>query len=80
MKINKIDTTRLRNDAHFQFHADIIALITGAGAEDFVNTANETIHRYASLRHRHRHGTHISTALDDRGGESSGDDATEGSN
>jgi len=32
MEINSIRLARMRNDAHFQFHADIIALINGAGA------------------------------------------------
>jgi len=45
----------------------LLGQLSGAEAEEFVNTANETIHRYASMRHKHRHGTH--------GGESSGDGA-----
>jgi len=45
------------------------------GVDTFVNTANETIHRYATMRHKHRHGTHNPTAHNDRGGENSGDGA-----
>jgi hypothetical protein len=45
----------------------LLGQLAGAEAEEFVNTANETIHRYASMRHKHRHGAH--------GGESSGDGA-----
>jgi len=33
MKINKIDTNHLRNDAHFQFHTEIIKLIDETGTE-----------------------------------------------
>jgi hypothetical protein len=33
MKIVKIDTTRLRNDAHFQFHTEFRDLVAKNGAE-----------------------------------------------
>ena len=45
----------------------LLGQLTGTEVEEFVNTANETIHRYASMRHKHRHGGH--------GGENSGDGA-----
>jgi hypothetical protein len=45
----------------------LLGQLTGTEVEEFVNTANETIHRYASMRHKHRHGTHV--------GENSGDGA-----
>jgi len=45
----------------------LLGQLTGTEVETFVNTVNETIHRYASMRHKHRHGTH--------GGESSEDGA-----
>jgi hypothetical protein len=58
-------------DESYKHIVDIINahLLLGqlTGQDDFVNTANETIHRYASMRHKHRHGTH--------GGENSRDGA-----
>jgi len=63
-------------DESYKHIVDIInaQLLLGqlTGAEAFVNTANEIIHRYASMRHRHRHGAHISTPLNDHGGEMAG--------
>ena len=41
------------------------------GADEFVNTVNETIHRYASMRHRHRHGGHDGESSEDGAGASS---------
>jgi len=44
MKINHLETTHLRNDAHFQYHADFIALANGAGAENLKISALWTAH------------------------------------
>lgn len=36
----------------------LLGQLAGETAENFVNTVNETIHRYAMLRHKSRHGGH----------------------